>query len=125
MFQCSTPGSLEYAANDVLGSPRRPQQRRAERGKRFPASQVIVAGPIVAARQISTVPILQQPTRENRVRQRLPGSREWAIQDSNPGPLPYQGRSEATSSRLQSSKMLQTARFSGMRGDLRRLQLTI
>ena len=114
----------QYAANGVLGA--RAHLTAARTKERFFASQVTARGPIVAPWNTPTVPILQQPDpRELRKGSDFLDSGEWAIQDSNLGPLPYQGRSEATSSRLQSSKMLQTARFSGMRGDLRRLQLTI
>ena len=59
--------------------------------ERFFASQVTARGPIVAPWNTPTVPILQQPDpRKSRKCSEFLDSGQWAIQDSNLGPLPYQ-----------------------------------
>ena len=79
----------QYAADGV---PRARSHLTAARTKeRFFASQVTARGPIVAPWNTPTVPILQQPDpRKLRKCSEFLDSGEWAIQDSNLGPLPYQ-----------------------------------
>jgi hypothetical protein len=68
----------------------RPPDSRANQGALF-ASLVTARGPIVAPRNTPTVPILLQPDPgELRKCSEFLDSGEWAIQDSNLGPLPYQ-----------------------------------
>ena len=89
MFQRSPASSPQYAADGVPGA--RAHLTAARTKERFFASQVTAGGPIVAPRNTPTVPILQQPDpRKLRKCSEFLDSGEWAIQDSNLGPLPYQ-----------------------------------
>ena len=77
----------QYAANGVPGA--RARLTAARNQERFFASQETAGGPIVAPRITRTVPILQQPDpREMCKCSEFLNSGEWAIQDSNQGPLP-------------------------------------
>ena len=79
----------QYAANGVPGA--RTHLTAARTKERFFASQVTAGGPIVAPWNTPTVPILQQPDpRKLGKCSEFLDSGEWAIQDSNLGPLPYQ-----------------------------------
>ena len=67
-----------------------PRDSGANQGALF-ASQITARGPIVAPWNTPTVPIHQQPDpRKLRKCSEFLDSGEWAIQDSNLGPLPYQ-----------------------------------
>jgi hypothetical protein len=78
----------QYAADGVLGA--RADALAARTKERFFASEVTAGGPIVAPWNTPTVPILQQPDpRKLRKCSEFLDSGEWAIQDSNLGPLPY------------------------------------
>ena len=67
-----------------------PRDSGANQGALF-ASQVTARGPIVAPWNTPTVPTLQQPDpRKLGKCSEFLDSGEWAIQDSNLGPLPYQ-----------------------------------
>ena len=79
----------QYAADGV---PRARSHLTAARTKeRFFASQVTARGPIVAPWNTPTVPTLQQPDPRKLLKcSEFLDSGEWAIQDSNLGPLPYQ-----------------------------------
>ena len=79
----------QHAADGVPGA--RAHLTAARTKERFSASQVTARGPIVAPRNTPTVPILQQPDpRKLSKCSEFLDSGEWAIQDSNLGPLPYQ-----------------------------------
>ncbi len=78
-----------HTADDVLGAWRL-RGSGANQGALFRLTG-IARGPIVAPRNTPTVPTLQQPDPRKLLKcSEILDSSEWAIQDSNLGPLPYQ-----------------------------------